>query len=130
MTIPKARLAFFKLNVEDIESALAFWQQAFGFAIVATLDEPEFVEHILALPDQESGPKLMLVEMKAARDVSVGPGHGPVGLVCEDIAASFARAIEQGASSMLEPFTAGDVQVAMLKSPQGHEIELVQLPAS
>ena len=130
MTIPKARLAFFKLNVDPIESALAFWHQAFGFEIAGTFDEPEFLEHILALPGQEDGPNLMLVETKSARDVSIGPGHGPVGLVCEDVAASFARALDHGATSMLEPFAAAGVQVAMLRSPQGHEVELVQLPTS
>ena len=128
MTAPTARLAFFKLNVPDMEAALAFWRQAFGFNVTASFDEPGFVEHILALPGQEGGPNLMLVEAKPAREVSLGSGHGPVGFVCEDIRASFAHAVEHGAQAVLEPFAAGGAQVALLKSPQGHEIELVELP--
>lgn len=127
MTIPTARLAFFKLNVPDAEEARAFWAAAFGFAVTQTYDEDSFVEHIRALPGQaEAGPSLMLVESRPPRDVSVGPGHGPVGLVCVDIAASHAHAVESGATSLMQPTDVGGVIVSMLKSPQGHEIELVQ----
>lgn len=123
------RLAFCKLNVPDMEAALVFWGAAFGFAVVQTFDEPEFLEHILALPNQAEGPNLMLVEFKDGRDVTVGPGHGPVGLQCEDIAHMVERALGAGAVKLTDIFSVGPVKVAMLKSPEGHEIELVQLPA-
>ncbi|GEM_PF-525546 len=130
MTAPHARLGFMKLNVPQMKPALAFWQNAFGFEVTMSFDEPAFIEHALALPGQESGPSLMLVCAKNGADVSVGPGHGPVGFFCDDIAASLARAAESGASILTDSFDAGGgVQVALLRSPQGHEIELVQLPA-
>ncbi len=123
------RLNFFKLNVPDMDAALAFWEKAFGFAVVQTFDEPDFLEHIMALPGQQAGPNLLLVSYKDGRDVSVGPGHGPVGLQCEDIAAAHEQALAAGAQRLTGIFAVGPVQVAMLKSPEGHEIELVQLPA-
>lgn len=126
-TPPTARLAFMKLNVEAMEPALAFWQAAFGFAVTDHYDTPTFSENILALPGQtESGPSLMLVEPKPAAPQPVGPGHGPVGLVVVDINASFAHAVEAGARPLMPPTDVGGVIVAMLASPQGHEIELVQ----
>lgn len=127
-TAPTARLAFFKLNVAEMTPALAFWQQAFGFQITGSYDLPEFVENILALPGQgESGPQLMLVEPRpAAAHFAVGNAHGPVGLMCVDIAASFAHAIACGATPTMQPTDVGGVFVALLLSPQGHEIELVQ----
>ena len=128
MTTTQVRLAFFKLNVAEMEPALSFWRAAFGFEISATFDEPEFYEHVLALPGQDMGPNLMLVEYKDGRDASVGPGHGPVGLVCDDIRASFDHALACGAEKLTGVFEAGGVRLAMLGSPQGHEIELVQLP--
>lgn len=128
MTPPTARLAFFKLNVPDIEAALAFWRAAFGFTVAASFDEPGFVEHILALPGQEDGPNLMLVEPRPGRETATGSAHGPVGLVCEDIAASFSHAVEHGAEALMAPFAAGGAKVALLRAPQGHEIELVELP--
>jgi predicted enzyme related to lactoylglutathione lyase len=129
MSAPRAKLSFFKLKVEDLDEALAFWREAFGFEVTATFDEPEFLEHILALPGQEAGPNLMLVQNKVATDVTVGPGHGPLGLVCEDIEASYSHALRCGAASMLAPFDAGGVKVAIIRAPQGHEVELVQLPS-
>ena len=124
------RLGFFKLNVPEMAAALAFWREAFGFAVTASFDELEFAEHILALQGHEAGPNLMLVCYKDGRDVTPGPGHGPVGLVCEDIQAAYAQATRAGAKALSGIFGVGPVKVAMLAAPQGHEIELIQLPGA
>lgn len=126
MTAATIRLGFFKLNVPDMEQALAFWKEAFGFSITATFDEADFLEHILALPGQEAGPNLLLVQWKDGRDVAPGGGHGPVGLVCDDIGTAEQAAIGAGATPLTGIFSVGPTKVAMLKSPQGHEIELIQ----
>ena len=128
MSAAQVRLGFFKLNVPAMEPALAFWREAFGFAVVQTFDEPEFLEHILALLGQEAGPNLLLVQFRDGRDVRVGPGHGPVGLVCDDIAASHAGALAHGAAAVTGVFETAGVKVAILTSPEGHEIELIELP--
>ncbi len=128
MDLPKIRLGFFKLNVPEMEPALAFWRDAFGFAIAQTFDEEAFLEHMLALSGQEAGPNLLLVAWKDGRDCGVGPGHGPVGLICDDIEASHARALAAGARALTGIFDAGGVEVVMMNSPQGHEIELIRLP--
>lgn len=127
--MPDLRLAFFKLNVPDLEAATAFWRAAFGFAVTTSFDEPEFRENILALPDQAGGPSLMLVQYKDGRNVSVGPGHGPVGLVCSDIQAIHDHALACDAEKVTGVFEAAGIKIAVLKSPQGHEIELIQPPA-
>ena len=129
-TSPRARLAFFKLNTADLEAALHFWSTAFGFAVTTTFEEADFTEHMLALPGQEDGPNLILLQQKGPEVVQQGSAHGPVGLVCNDITASYAHAIECGAGVLLPPFEAGGAKVAMLKTPEGHEIELVQLPTA
>jgi catechol 2,3-dioxygenase-like lactoylglutathione lyase family enzyme len=127
--VADVQLAFFKLNVPDLEAALAFWRAAFGFEVTMTFDEEEFREHALGLPGQPNGPNLMLVQYKDGRDVTAGPGHGPIGLSCSDIQASHDRALAHDAEKITGVFEAGPVKIAVLKSPQGHEIELVQLPA-
>ena len=127
MAPPAARLAFFKLNVADLNEARNFWQRAFGFAVAGSYDLPDFAEDIMAIPGEDGAPQLMLVQTKPAGDVSIGPGHGPLGLVCPDIAASFAHALDEGATALMPPTDVGGVIVAMLASPQGHQIELVQV---
>ena len=128
MATPPIRLGFFKLNVPYLEAATDFWREAFGFAVIGRVDEPDFREHILSMPGQDGGPNLMLVQYKDSRDVTVGPGHGAVGLVCEDIRAVHDRALVCNAEKITDVFEAGGVQIAVLRSPQGHEIELIQLP--
>ena len=120
------RLSFFKLNVADMDAALGFWRVAFDFEVVQTFDEAEFLEHIMALPGQEAGPNLLLVRYKDGRDVAPGPGHGPIGFKVDDIEAAHAQALAGGAEQLTGVFAAGPVRVAMLRSPDGHEIELVQ----
>ena len=127
MTVPTARLAFFKLNVPDLEQATTFWRDAFGFEVLTRFDEAEFREHVMAIPAEGPAPNLMLVQYKDGRDVTVGPGHGPVGLVCTDIRASYAQAVASGAVKEGEIFEAAGIKIAVLKSPQGHEIELIQM---
>jgi predicted enzyme related to lactoylglutathione lyase len=129
MTAPSIRLSFFKLNTADMDAALEFYRATFGFAITMTFDEPEFLEHILGLPGQEAGPNLLLVEYKDGRDVTPGPGHGPVGFNTDDIEALHDRAIANGATPVIPVFEMEGVKVAILTDPEGHEIELVQLPA-
>jgi lactoylglutathione lyase len=129
MATPTLHLAFFKINVPEIVPALAFWCDAFGFEVVQTYDEAEFLEKILAPPGQQGGPNLMLVAYKDGRDVTVGHGHGAIGLQCSDIAASHERALAAGAQKGTGVMiVGGTIKVAVLHSPQGHEIELVQLP--
>jgi catechol 2,3-dioxygenase-like lactoylglutathione lyase family enzyme len=127
MPVPTARLAFFKLNVPDLEAATAFWREAFGFEVLSRFDEAEFREHVMAIPSQGAAPNLMLVQYKDGRAVTVGPGHGPVGLICDDIRASHDQAVACHAESVTGVFEAAGIKIAVLKSPQGHEIELIQL---
>lgn len=129
MNEPSIRLSFFKLNTANMDAALGFYRDAFGFSVIMTFDEPDFLEHILALPGQESGPNLLLVQFKDGRDVTPGPGHGPVGFNTSDIATTFDRAIANGAKCLVPIFETGGVQVTILADPEGHEIELVQLPS-
>ena len=130
MPSPSVKLNFFKLNTPDMARALAFYRESFGFAVTQTFDEVDFVEHIMQLPGQHGGPSLLLVWYKDGRDVTPGPGHGPVGLMTDDIEESFARLIAAGATQVVPVSEMGPVKFAMLRDPDGHELELVQLPPS
>ena len=75
MTTTQVRLAFFKLNVAEMEPALSFWRAAFGFEISATFDEPEFYEHVLALPDLLRKPLLREYVLERACDLLSAVDH-------------------------------------------------------
>jgi catechol 2,3-dioxygenase-like lactoylglutathione lyase family enzyme len=125
---PSVRLNFFKLNTPDMERALEFYRAAFGFAVARSFDEADFLEHIMELPGQEGGPSLLLVSYKDGRDVTPGPGHGPVGFLTAEIEALFAQILAAGGEALVPVSALGPVKFAMLRDPDGHELELVQLP--
>lgn len=121
-------LRFVKLHVADMADALAFWQTAFGFEVQATYDEPDFLEHVLAVAGDAHGLSLMLVQSKPAAPLVPGNAYGPLGLMCEDIGVAQERALAAGARATM-PITevAPGVLVCMLETPQGHAVELVQV---
>lgn len=121
------RLSFIKLQVEDMDGALDFWTNAFGFAVRGTYDEPTFFEQILSLPGEDGGLSLMLVQPKPVQPLTLGTAHGPVGFTCDDIATTLESALAAGATLTM-PITevAPGVRVCLIHSPQGHEVELVQ----
>lgn len=121
------RFSFVKLQVEDMEGALAFWQTAFGFALRGTYDEPTFFEHILTMPDDAAGLSLMLVQPKPVTALTAGTAHGPVGFQCSDIVTTLENALAAGATKTMDVTeVAPGVRVCLLVTPQGHEVELVQ----
>jgi lactoylglutathione lyase len=121
------RLAFVKLNTSDMDGALAFWREAFGFRVRQTYDEPAFLENILEIPEQAGGLSLMLVQPKDGPDMVVGTAHGPVGIQCSDIVTTLEHALAAGGRKTMDiTEVAPGVRVCLLFSPQGHEIELVQ----
>ena len=57
-------------------------------------------------------------------------GYGHFALACADIDVLFARALAAGARSVLEPAPSPEpgVRFAFLADPEGHLVELVELP--
>ena len=94
-------------------------------------DEPGFEEVVMSAGPGSDAASLILVRHKDGRAIESGSAYGPVGFFCDDIEASFARAITAGGTRIKPPFAVtGGTRVALLESPQGHAIELVQLRAA
>jgi lactoylglutathione lyase len=125
---PGLTLAFFKLVVKDVDAIAAFYQAAFGFGERNRLDLPNVEEAMLTLPGQVFN--LVLCRWKDGREIMLGNGYGPVGLVTRDVDAAFARAIANGGTSAREPFVVGKNRIAFVLDPEGHEIELIQFNAA
>ena len=126
---PASRFAFVKLSVPDIAEARRFWSDAFGMEQAMAFDEPGFEEVVMSASPGGDAPSLILLRHKDGRTIQPGSAYGPIGFFCDDIDASFARALEAGGTATKPPFTVGGgTKVALLDSPQGHAIELVQLP--
>ena len=78
-----------------------------------------------------TGPKgamtIVLFHWKDGRAIDTGNGYGPVGMVSRDLDADLARALAAGAKQKGETVQFGPARIAFVRTPEGHEIEIMQM---
>ena len=124
---PSARFGFMKFVVRDLEAMRSFYERAFGLVVSQTIDLPDIMELVLRRPGEDTGFSLILYWNKDGRVVSVGTGHGPLGLFVRDVDAAYAHAVSQGATAHREPWDTGDMRVGFVLDPEGRELELISM---
>lgn len=126
-TAPSARFGFMKFVVRDLDAMRSFYERAFGLVVSQTIDLPDIMELVLRRPGEETGFSLILYWNKDGREVSVGTGHGPLGLFVRDVDAAYAHAVSRGATPHREPWDTGAMRVAFVLDPEGRELELISM---
>jgi catechol 2,3-dioxygenase-like lactoylglutathione lyase family enzyme len=125
--VPIAKLSFFKVIVRDLEVARSFYERSLGFEQVGYFDTPDFLEAIMQQPGTDV--TMMLLAYKDGRDISDAIRHGPTGFFTDDIDAAHAKLIAEGATQKSGIIVVGDdIRIALLDDPDGHELELCQMP--
>jgi predicted enzyme related to lactoylglutathione lyase len=125
--VPIAKLSFFKVIVRDLEIARSFYERSLGFEQVGYFDTPDFLESIMQQPGTDV--TMMLLAYKDGRDISAAIRHGPTGFFTDDIEAAHARLVAEGATQKSGIIVVGDnIRIALLDDPDGHELELCQMP--
>ncbi|MXO89870.1 VOC family protein [Pontixanthobacter aquaemixtae] len=120
-----ALFTFVKLTVRDIDAMTRFFAKGFDMTHVDTVDTPEFREHMMA--GKKGSATIVLFHWKDGRAIEIGNGWGPVGLISRDVESDRARAIAAGASPRGEIVNFGKARIAFVKTPEGHEIEMMQM---
>lgn len=119
---------FVKIVVSDLPAMEAFYTGALGFQVQNRIDAPGFKEVMLA---QKAGAfTLVLYHHTDGRRIDNGNGWGPLGFIVRDCDADHARLISHGAAEARAPASFGAMKVSFVTDPEGHEIELLQLPAA
>jgi catechol 2,3-dioxygenase-like lactoylglutathione lyase family enzyme len=125
--VPIAKLSFFKVIVRDLEIARSFYERSLGFEQVGYFDTPDFLESIMQQPGTDV--TMMLLAYKDGRDISAAIRHGPTGFFTDDIEAAHAKLLAEGATQKSGIIVVGDnIRIALLDDPDGHELELCQMP--
>lgn len=119
-----ATLGFFKLIVSDVEAAERFYANALAMVRRTQVEGPTFREIMLASPGGTF--TLVLFQWRDGRALEQGSAHGPVGFLTPDIGAPLQRMLDQGATLIRGPVEGGGMKAAFLRTPDGHEIELLQ----
>ena len=120
-----AMFTFVKFTVSDIDAATTFFEEGFGMAHADTVDTPTFREHMMA--GKQGSATIVLFHWKDGREIEIGNGVGPVGMISRDLDADLDRAISAGASQKGETVSFGKARIAFVLTPDGHEIEIMQM---
>ena len=118
------RILFTKFVVADLPTAIDFYDRAFGFTVRSRIALPGMEEVLIGLIDDPF--TLVLYHHTDGRTVTVGNGHGPLGLSTRDLDAAWQRAIAAGATSVRPPTDLPGMRIAFLDDPEGHPLELIQ----
>lgn len=129
LSAPSMKFGFIKFVVRDLEGITAFYERVLGLVVTRTIDLPDIIEKVMSHPNDRSGFGLILYFNKDERQVTVGDGHGPLGLYVRDVDAAYAHAVSQGATPHRPPFDAGNLRVAFVLDPDGRELEFVSVSA-
>ena len=121
---PRCDPGFVKLHVPDLEDAIAYFAAVFGWTAGPVLDLADFRQVALSAPGNPFD--VILRCWKDGQPREIGNGWGPLGVRTDDLDAVLARSLDRGSSLVKEPTAAGAVRFAILCTPHGHLIELIQ----
>ncbi len=122
------QFAFVKFVVRDLDAMLGFYQRALDLHPTRTIETDTITEIIMRPRGEESGFCLVLYKPKDGGAITVGNGHGPVGIYVKDADEAFENAIREGASAQQKPFNVAGLRVAFVNDPEGHELEFLARP--
>ena len=126
-TTNAALFTFVKLTVRDMDAMTRFLIDGFGMTHADTIDTPAFCEHVMT--GKKGSASIVLFHWKDGRDVTIGNGWGPVGMMTRDLDTDLARAIAAGGQQRGDIQAFGTSRIAFVLTPEGHEIEMMQMGA-
>lgn len=115
---------FVKLHVPELDEAVAYFEAVFGWSQGPVLDFADFQQVAMSAPDNPFD--VILRCWKDGKPREIGNGWGPLGVRTGDLDAVLSRALSRGSTIVREPTAAGAVRFAILRTPHGHEIELIE----
>jgi DNA-binding transcriptional MerR regulator len=125
-TITGARPVQIKLNVDDADAAVAFYQKAFGFKydITRRTDDAEYSGFVFSKYGEND---FFLLHLVAEPEQADRPGPTTFGLLVDDLSEAHERAVAAGAVEVVAPRDAeGMPRNSAVKDPSGNWIWLYQ----
>lgn len=121
------QISGFGINVSDLDRSTDFYTQGLGLLEKGKYDLGHMHEVLVGTDGDPIS--ILLIKHTARKDPpEIGTGYEKIVLACDDVEASYDRAIAQGGTSELEPrvIEAMGLTVAMVRDPDGYLIELVK----
>jgi lactoylglutathione lyase len=121
------QISGFGINVSDLDRSAEFYTRGLGLQEKGKYDLGHM--HEVLVGTDGGAVSILLIKHTARTEApDIGTGYEKIVLTCNDVAASYERALAQGGASELEPRTieAMGLTVAMVRDPDGYLIELVK----
>ncbi len=120
-----ATLDHVMMRVEDLDEALDFYQDNFGYVEHGRWDADTFTNVHLGPEDKpEDGATLELTYNHDDRSYEMGDGWGHIAVRVEDVEEAYYELMDNGVEDYRRP--EDNPGYAFVKDPDGHEIEIVQ----
>ena len=115
------------INVADLERAVGFWEGVIGLPVQSRTEIPQALEAVVQSP--HGGSRLQLAQQKDQDGpIDMGSAMWKLYVNTDDCKALYARTIEAGCESVMEPTVLDrwPVTVAFVKDFDGYLIELIE----
>jgi len=122
-----AKAIHMMIRVSDLDRSIAFYADAFGFAVADRYDFSDFT--LVYLCDAESGFEVELTLNKGrTAPYSHGDGYGHLAVAVDDVAAEHARFTSLGLNPIREFHRDGALMARFffVQDPDGYKIEVLQ----
>ncbi len=114
------------MRVEDLDAAMAFYTDNFGYEELGRWEADTFTNVFLQAPGaHEEGASLELTYNHDGRSYERGDAWGHIALRVADVYEAYDELMDKGVSDYRDPDSCGG-SYAFVKDPDGHEIELVE----
>ena len=125
-SVTGARPVQLKINVDDADAAVAFYQKAFGFHYDVTrrTEDAEYSSFVFSKYGDDD---FFLLHLVADQEQADRPGTTTFGLLVDDLAEAHQRALGAGAKEVVAPRDAeGMPRNSAVKDPSGNWVWLYQ----
>src|SRR5687767_14827889 len=115
------------MAVSDLDKATAFYVDVLGLKKLQAVDLDEMREHLLG-SGKPGAPTLVLMEYKDREKPASDTEASKFVFYVRDAAATVAQIVERGGRVTREPGPYGDNIIGFATDPDGHLLELIQVP--
>lgn len=115
------------LPVADLERSLAFYARWFGLVEVRRIPFPDIPRTLVFLAQPDAGPAAMQIELWHEPGQTHAPSAGHVGIGVRELHTLVAALAADGVTVLRPPaaLRPGGRLIAMIRDPDGHELELL-----
>jgi catechol 2,3-dioxygenase-like lactoylglutathione lyase family enzyme len=116
------------MAVTDLEKATAFYVDVLGLKKLQEVDLDEMTEHLLG-SGKPGAPTLVLMQYKGRPKPASDTEASKFVFYVRDAAATAQAVVDAGGRITREPQPYGDNLVGFVTDPDGHLLELIQVPS-